>query len=65
MVYYLYNRGSIIYGLNTKDSDIDFLVVVDPEFTLPEEFKEYKTNIQFDSNIMSGVKSDGMNFIVG
>jgi hypothetical protein len=28
-------------------------------------FKEYKTNIQFDSGTMSGVKSDGMNFIVG
>jgi hypothetical protein len=28
-------------------------------------FKEYKTNIQFDSNTMSGVKDSGMNFIVG
>jgi hypothetical protein len=28
-------------------------------------FKEYKTNIQFDSNIVSGVKNNGMNFIVG
>ena len=32
-------------------------------------FKEYKTNIQFDSNTMSGIKGDnlngGMNFIVG
>ena len=27
-VYYVYNRGSIIYELNTKESDIDFLVVV-------------------------------------
>ena len=26
-------------------------------------FKEYKSNIQFDSTILSGVKSDGMNFI--
>lgn len=42
-VYYVYNRGSIIYGLNTKESDVDFLVVVDPKFTLPEEFTEYKT----------------------
>ena len=42
-VFYLYNRGSIIYGLNTKESDIDFLVVVDPEFVLPEEFEKYKT----------------------
>ena len=28
-------------------------------------FKEYKTNIQFDSSHLSGVKNDGMNFIVG
>jgi hypothetical protein len=32
------------------------------------KFKEYKSNIQFDSNIMSGIKSGnitgGMNFIV-
>ena len=42
-VFYLYNRGFIIYGLDTKESDIDFLVVVDPEFVLPEEFEEYKT----------------------
>ena len=27
-------------------------------------FKEYKTNIQFDSSTMSGVKSSNMNFIV-
>jgi hypothetical protein len=27
-------------------------------------FKEYKTNIQFDSSAMSGVKSSNMNFIV-
>ena len=32
---------------------------------IKSRFKEYKTNIQFDSNIMSGVKNDGMNFIVG
>jgi 5'-3' exonuclease len=28
-------------------------------------FKEYKTNIQFDSNMLSGVKNNGSNFIVG
>ena len=28
-------------------------------------FKEYKTNIQFDSSHLSGVKNDSMNFIVG
>ena len=28
-------------------------------------FKEYKTNIQFDSSMLSGVKNNGSNFIVG
>jgi hypothetical protein len=28
-------------------------------------FKEYKTNIQFDSNLVGGVKDNNMNFIVG
>ena len=28
-------------------------------------FKEYKTNIQFDSNMIGGIKNDNMNFIVG
>jgi hypothetical protein len=42
IVYYIYNRGSIIYDLQSKDSDIDFLCVVDKEFILPEEFEEYK-----------------------
>lgn len=41
-VYYIYNRGSIIYGLNTSESDIDFLVVMDENFEFPEEYKEYK-----------------------
>ena len=28
-------------------------------------FKEYKSNIQFDSNMVGGIKDSGMNFIVG
>ena len=63
MVYYLYNRGSIIYGLNTKESDIDFLVVVDPEFTLPEEFNEYKTKGYDHRDIPYNVFIDNCNFI--
>ena len=35
-VYYVYNRGSIIYEINTKGSDTHFLVVVDPGFELHE-----------------------------
>ena len=63
MVYYLYNRGSVIYGLNTKESDIDFLVVVDPEFTLPEEFNEYKTKGYDHRDIPYNVFIDNCDFI--
>lgn len=63
MVYYIYNRGSIIYGLNTKESDTDFLVVVDPEFTLPEEFNEYKTKGYAHRNIEYNVFIDNCDFI--
>jgi len=41
-VYYIYNRGSIIYGINNSESDIDFLVIVDNDFEFPEDFEEYK-----------------------
>ena len=62
-VFYLYNRGSIIYGLNTKESDIDFLVVVDPEFVLPEEFEEYKTQGWTTRKIQYNIVCDNCDFI--
>lgn len=62
-VYYLYNRGSIIYDLNNKDSDINFLVVVDPEFVLPEEFEEYKTQGYRHRIINYNILCDNCDFI--
>ena len=44
MVYYVYQRGSSIYGLNNKDSDIDYLVIIDSEYELPEEYLQYEYN---------------------
>ena len=61
-VYYIYQRGSSIYGLNTKDSDIDYLVIIDSEYKLPEEFKEY----EFDSgykNARKNIKYDNCDFM--
>lgn len=61
-VYYVYQRGSSIYGLNTKDSDIDYLVVIDSEYNLPEEFKSY----EFDSgykNDRKNIKFDNCDFM--
>ena len=62
-VYYVYNRGSIIYGTNTENSDLDFLVVVDPEFELPEEFNEYKTKGYGHRDIQYNIFIDNCDFI--
>jgi hypothetical protein len=59
----VYNRGSIIYGLNTKDSDINFLVIVDPKFVLPEEFDKYKTKGYGHRDIPYNIFMDNCDFI--
>lgn len=41
-VFYIYNRGSVVYKLNTNESDVDFLVVVKNDFQLPKQYKKYK-----------------------
>ena len=61
-VYYVYQRGSSIYGLNNKDSDTDYLVIIDSEYSLPEEFKSY----EFDSgykNDRKNIKFDNCDFM--
>ena len=61
-VYYVYQRGSSIYGLNTKDSDIDYLVIIDSEYNVPEEFKL----CEFDSgykNDRKNIKFDNCDFM--
>lgn len=41
-VFYIYNRGDVIYKLNNNESDVDFLVVVKNDFQLPKQYKKYK-----------------------
>ena len=53
LVYYVYQRGSSIYGLNTEESDIDYLVVIDSQYILPEEFIKY----EFDSECLNARKN--------
>jgi hypothetical protein len=36
LVYFIYQRGSIIYDLNTANSDIDYLVIVDDDYANKE-----------------------------
>ena len=64
VVYYLYNRGSVIYDLCNKDSDIDFLVVVDNEFILPEEFEEYKYENKQLRKIKYNIKCNNCDFML-
>lgn len=62
MVYYIYQRGSSIYGLNTKDSDIDYLVVIDSEYNLPEEYLSYEYNSGY-INDRRNIKYENADFI--
>lgn len=62
LVYYIYQRGSFIYGLNTKDSDKDYLVIIDSEYKLPEEFKLYEYNSGY-INDRQNIKYDNSDFI--
>lgn len=36
LVYFIYQRGSIIYDLNTANSDVDYLVIVDDDYANKE-----------------------------
>ena len=36
LVYFIYQRGSIIYDLNTANSDVDYLVIVDDDYVNKE-----------------------------
>ena len=36
LVYFIYQRGSIIYDLNTVNSDVDYLVIVDDDYANKE-----------------------------
>lgn len=51
LVYYVYQRGSLIYGCNTKDSDKDYLVITNEEYKVPNKYKQYLTswgNVQIE-----------------
>lgn len=61
-VYYVYQRGSSIYGLNNKNSDTDYLVIIDSEYNLPEEFKEFEFNSGY-INARKNIKYDNCDFM--
>ena len=61
-VYYVYQRGTSIYGLNTKDGDIDYLAIIDSEYKLPKEFKSCEFDSE-DKNDRKNIKFDNCNFM--
>lgn len=57
LVYYIYQRGSSIYGLNNKNSDIDYFVIVDDKYK--------NENIIFNPNYpnqLGNIKIDNEDF---
>lgn len=62
-VLYIYNRGSIIYKLNSEKSDIDFLVIVNDNFKIPKQYKRYKYSHHFKRNIKFNIKYDKCDFV--
>ena len=62
-VFYIYNRGSIIYKLNNNESDIDFLVVVKNDFQLPKQYKKYKYPHHRKRQITFNIKYNNCDFI--
>ena len=42
LVYYVYQRDLSIYEVNSKESNINFLVIIDEAYEVPKEFKQYK-----------------------
>ena len=62
-VYYIYMRGSYIYDLQTKDSDIDFLIICNKHTTFPKEFYEIRESTDYGRRFDFHIKVDGYDFI--
>lgn len=62
LVYYIYQRDLSIYGVNSKESNINFLVIIDKTYEVPKEFKRYKVDSSHNK-IKYRVEYDGCNFL--
>lgn len=55
-IYYIYDRGSIIYNLQQLNPDTEFLIICDQNFQIPEEFEKYvietKNTLDYHPNII-------------
>ena len=62
-VYYIYMRGSYIYDLQTKDSDVDFLVICNRHITFPKEFYNMREPTDYGRHFNFHINVDGCDFI--
>lgn len=62
LVYYVYQRGSYIYGVNNKESDMDFLVIIDAQYQVPKEFRKYKVGTPYNK-VKYRIEMDGCDFL--
>ena len=62
-VYYIYMRGSRIYGLETKDSDYDYLVICNKHTTFPKEFYNMREVTNYGRRFDFHIVVDNCDFI--
>ena len=62
-VYYIYMRGSRIYGLETKDSDYDYLVICNKHTTFPKEFYNMREATNYGRRFDFHIVVDNCDFI--
>ena len=62
LVYYVYQRDLSIYGINSKESNINFLVIINEAYEVPKEFKQYKIGASYNK-VKYRVEYDGCNFL--
>lgn len=56
-------RGSYIYDLQTKDSDVDFLVICNRHITFPKEFYNMREPTDYGRHFNFHINVDGCDFI--
>lgn len=62
LVYYVYQRDLSIYEVNSKESNINFLVIIDEAYEVPKEFKQYKVGSPHNK-IKYRVEYNGCSFL--
>ena len=64
-VLYIYQYGSSVYGVQSEDSDTDFLVITEKHFEIPENFINFAYEIEHtrEDRIIHNLKYKNCDFI--